>query len=375
MPLPHARSGVTLLVRERVLPFSFFPVTRGTRRYGLFDTLFAVSPWAVMQAAVRESVAAAGPRREAHAFLEQANDFYSAAAAPIAANPLLFYYAFLNVGKALIRTRGYVGSLDQAMHGLSARTAAGGTELRDSEIMVRDSSGVNLYSELIERLGFPRPADNTTYPVIELLPQVVIGHRLWRQGQRAKERFVAVDEVEIVNDASARLLWLRLYLVRGDLSRYEITRKRLLDEGDLADGFHEVQIGDTGRPPRLLCLEQRNPIGYTGRPTDVVMDLVEYMRPRLWRIATTLPEGAYRKYYVHLTPPAETHRVPQLASLWLLFYYFGSIVRYRPHLFDNVAAGSFGAFVTEFVSAQSEQLLYLLASEMAQREVAKPAII
>jgi YaaC-like Protein len=67
--------------------------------------------------------------------------------------------------------------------------------------------------------------------------------------------------------------------------------------------------------------------------------------------------------------------VPQLASMWLLFYYFGSIVRYRPHQFDNIMAGSFGPFVSEFISAQSEQLLYLLASEMARREVAKPAII
>lgn len=79
------------------------------------------------------------------------------------------------------------------------------------------------------------------------------------------------------------------------------------------------------------------------------------MRPLLWRIATTLPEGGYRKYFVHLTPPGDSHRVPQLASLWLLFYYFGSIVRYRPHLFDNVPSGEFGAFVTESISAQSEQ--------------------
>jgi hypothetical protein len=50
-------------------------------------------------------------------------------------------------------------------------------------------------------------------------------------------------------------------------------------------------------------------------------------------------------------------------------------VRYRRHLFDNVTSGAFGAFVAEFVSAQAEQFLYLLASEMRQREVAKPAII
>lgn len=359
-----------------MLPFSFFPVTRGIRRYGLFDTLFAVSPWAVMQAAVQESAPAAGARQEAQAFLEQAQDFHSAAATALAANPLLFYYAFLNVGKAFLRTRAYAGSLDRAMHGLAAQTTPGGIELRDSQVVVRDGTGVNLYPELVARLGFPRPADNTTYPVTELLPQVVVGHRLWRQGQRAKERFIAIEEIEIVHDPTTSLLWLRLYISRGDLSRYDISRTRLLNEGDLAAHFHEIQIADTGRDPSLLCLEQHNPITYTGRPTDVVMDLVNLLRPRLWRVATTVPEDGYRKYFVHLTPATEMdHRVPQLASLWLLFYYFGSIVRYRPHLFDNVTSGSFGAFVTEFISAQAEQLLYLFASEMAQREVAKPAII
>jgi hypothetical protein len=41
-------------------------------------------------------------------------------------------------------------------------------------------------------------------------------------------------------------------------------------------------------------------------------------------------------------------------------------VRYRPHVFDEIAGGKYGAFVTEFVAAQPEQLLYLLASEACQ---------
>lgn len=159
-----------------------------------------------------------------------------------------------------------------------------------------------------------------------------------------------------------------------ETSRYDISRSQLLTEGGLTD-FREVRIVDPDYDPSLFCLEQVAAVAYSGRPTDIVMDLVNSVRPRLWRIATTVPDDAYRKYYIHMTPTTETHRVPQLASLWLLFFYFGSVVRYRPHLFDNVMSGSFGPFVSEFISAQSEQLLYLLASEMAQREVAKPAII
>ncbi|HEX5173668.1 MAG TPA: YaaC family protein, partial [Gaiellaceae bacterium] len=315
---------------------------------------------------------------EALAFLDQAEDFYAAATSRFAANPLLTYYSFLNLGKAALRTLGFTGSLDRARHGLSEQTAPGGVELADSTVVVRDGgNAVNVFSELVDQLGFARPTNNQLLPVTELLPQVVVGHRIWKEAEPGnEERFVAIDEIEIVDDRATKNVWLRLYLARGDLSRYDITRRRLLDEGQLTGVFHEVAVKGTGRDPAVfLCLEQMAPVTYTGRPTDVLMDLVDTCRTRLWRIATSVPESGYRKYYIHMTPPGETARLPQLASLWALFYYFGSVVRYRPHLFDSITAGSYGAFVTEFVSAQAEQFLYLLASEMQAREVAKPAII
>jgi hypothetical protein len=61
--------------------------------------------------------------------------------------------------------------------------------------------------------------------------------------------------------------------------------------------------------------------------------------------------------------------------MWALTFYFGSVVRYRPHLFDEILRGPHGAFVSEFISAQPEQMLYMLASELCERDVARPAII
>lgn len=377
MPLPQPRPGKTLLVRKRLLPFSFFPVTRSSRRFGLYDALFAVSPWATIRGAIIDRVEDDEQRLEALAFLEQAEDFYAAATSRFAANPLLTYYSFLNLGKAALRTLGFENSLDRAMHGLSEDTTEGGVELTDSSVTVKDTPGrTNVFAELIEQLGFVRPAHNQVLAVKELLPQVVIGHRIWKEAEPGNdERFVAISEIEIVDDRQAKNVWLRFYIARGDLSRYYITRKRLLDEGQLSGVFHEVDIKGTSRSKDLLCLEQVDPVSYTGRPTDVLMELVDVCKTRLWRIATSVPESGYRKYYIHMTPEGETARLPQLAVLWALFYYFGSVVRYRPHLFDRITAGPYGAFVTEFVSAQADQFLYLLASEMQAREVAKPAII
>lgn len=372
--LPQPFEGQVLEAKGRALPFSFFPVTRNSRRYGLYDAVFAVDPWSVMRGAVGSELPAVS-QPEALAFLRQAEDFYRAASAGLSTNPLLLYYAFLNLGKALVRVRGYRGSLDQAMHGLTERTAPGGTELHDSEVIVKDGGlATNIYPELIERLGYQRPSNNDFYPVAELIPQVVVGHRIWRESAAAhRERFIDLKGIQFVDNRAERRLWLRLFVSRGDLSRYSISRRQLLTEGRLAGMFREVDPAAVAPGAELVCLEQQVPVSYTGRPTDVVADLVAAVRPQLWRIVSAVPSGAYRRYYIHMTPAGQA-RLPQLASLWALFFYLGSVVRYRPHLFDELLRGPNGAFISEFISGQADQMLYLLASEFCQREIARPAI-
>ena len=186
---------------------------------------------------------------------------------------------------------------------------------------------------------------------------------------------MVIEQLEFVNDATAKHLWLRLWLRRGDLSRYGLTRARLISEGGLGGQFAEVDATMLTADPDHICLEQATPVNYTGRPTDVVPDLIEPARPWLWRIVTAGPEDGYRRYYLHLTPPSETHRQPQIASMWMLIFFFGSVVRYRPQAFATLARGRYGAWVNDFVAAQPEQLLFMLASELRRREVARPAII
>jgi hypothetical protein len=326
-----------------------------------------------MRGAVNTRVKAAD-KPEARAFLEQAQDFYETASGRVAAHPLLYYYAFLNLGKALLRARGYRGSLDHALHGLREARAAGAVQPEDVSIVVSDPrpGRTDVFAELLVTLGFPRPAPGDSYRIAELMPQVAVGHRLWRDATGGTERIVTIDNVEFRQDTAAKEIWLRLYLDRSNLDRHGIGQGALIDEGGLAGEFRIVESDDI--PHEMLCLEQETPAEYNHRATDNVMELVGIARRILWRIVSAVPGSAYRRYYLCLTPPGDA-RVPQLASLWLLLFYLGSIVRYRPHLFDEVTHGPYGAFVDEFVASQPHQLLYLLASEMCQREIAKPAIV
>jgi hypothetical protein len=325
-----------------------------------------------MQGAI-EAHTRGATQSEALAFLEQSHSFFSAAGdRTVAATPLLLYYSFLNLAKAFVLSSGHSSSLDQAMHGLKDSRRAGTGEISQAEVKVKSSGGKpNIFPLYAAALGYTVPRNNAAYSVEELMAQVVVGHRLWREAGK-KERFLALSEIAFFHDETVGPgnAWVRLHISKGDLSRFGITQTRLVSEGHLAGAFHRVKHPDDD----VLCYEQSSPISYGHRAADVLVDVVDAVDPMLWRSATSMPP--YRHYYLHLSPPtADAERLPQLLSLYMLFFYFGSVTRYRPHVFEQILASDYGPFVNEFMASQADQLLYLLATEICEREVAKPALI
>lgn len=378
-PVARARPGEVLRVRGRELPFSYFPVGRGGGRKEVYDSLFATSPWAVMSGRITDRLQGTGSEAEALAFLDQARQFYATAGSYASANPLLYYYAFLNIAKPLIRVRGFEDGLGQAIHGLRARKDAG--EDGSARFLVKvdepprkkDGEGereetVSVFAELSRALNFDVPAPGR-YDVEDLMSQVVIGHRLWRQGSGSRELFLGLERVEMRRNASD--MWLRLLVREEDLKRFELSHREVLDDGRLREKFEEVAGEDV--PAGCVAFQQRATVACGQQATDRLDGLVDGVRDLLWRIVSADAEQGYRKYYLHLSPPTAP-RLPQLLSMWMLLFHFGSMVRYQPHVYAEMTRGRYGAFIQEFVAAQPEQMIYLLASELCQREVAKPAI-
>src|SRR5271168_3091569 len=102
--LPLSRDGELLRVKDRPLEFSFWPMERTTRRYGLGSRVFATDPWTVIRRSIVDRCPALS-RDAALALFEQSQDFYRAAESGVkAAKPLLLYYCFMNLAKAYILT-------------------------------------------------------------------------------------------------------------------------------------------------------------------------------------------------------------------------------------------------------------------------------
>jgi len=373
--LPAIRGGQRVQVRGRQIEFSFWPSRSGRLHRALQTRLFALDPWAIIRQVV-ESECQARRRKEALACLEQAEDFYSVGIGRgvEAARPLALYYSYMNLLKAFCLTRGAPVSFDQAAHGLSERLRGNRRELVDAFLEATPSPQRNRlqnFDELLRVLTGHPLAGPTQYDLTALLPQILSGHRLWSQAADRQERFVAVDDIQFWHDLGTRELWIRVYFLSEDLSRLGVGHRRLLQESGLVATFREVASDAQGK----LCFEQiaRLPCP-NNYPADHLHRLVDIIRPNLWVTVATIPP--YRRYYIYLCPPAERpHLLPQLLSMYAVTFYLGSITRYRPHHFDALLKGNYGPRVRDFVTGQPLQFLYLMASELAQRDIAKPSIL
>ena len=67
--------------------------------------------------------------------------------------------------------------------------------------------------------------------------------------------------------------------------------------------------------------------------------------------------------------------VPPWVSIYSVLFWLGSLTRYQPVALLEILEGSYGPFFREYLATQPSQLLYLLASEFKQQDVAKAAVV
>jgi hypothetical protein len=373
------RKGRVLKIKGRRLSYSYWPTYQGESRIGLQSVLFALDPWTIINASVKKHCPQAS-RNEALAYIEQAQDFYTAAASAgiAAARPLLLYYCFLNLVKAFVIHRGAHNTFGQSGHGLRERLNPPGRELEDAFLIAEKSpnsrGNMQVFDEFLKVVRGSGLPNDSNFSLRYLLPQVVPGHRLWAEAANEPERFVVIHEIEVMEETAAKILWLRMYLFHDDLTRLGLTHKQLMIDSNLAGTFRTVKTGRSVDGRKLVCFEQIATTTYHQRPSDVLHQLVGGVRQFLWATVATVPP--YRRYYLYLCPSAERGELlPQVLSIYAITFYLGSITRYRPHHFDGIVDNSYGPRIEEFISGQPLQFIYLMASEFALQDVTKPSIV
>jgi hypothetical protein len=374
--LPDPRHGGILKIKTRPLAFSLWPVGQTTRRNRLQSHIFATDPWPIIIQSIRKRCSLEN-KDAALAFAKQAEEYYRAAtlAGVVAAKPILLYYCFMNLVKAYILTSGSATLLStRAFHGLSEELRPGLKELSGAFLKAypSDANRFNVFDGLFSALTGNGLTTLTEYNLMDLLPQIVAGHRLWTIASGKKERFISIEDIRFYTDPVEKNIWLRFYLFSDDLTRLDVTRKELLESANLEHDWHEVKCEDMAHGRRLLCFEQKEVVRYSGRPSDEVPKLINNIKPKIW--ATVQISSPYRRYYLYMANNGE-HVLPQILSIYAVMYYFSSITRYRPHRFNEIVADNYYSMIETLLSDQPTQFIYLLASEFAQQDVTKAGLV
>ena len=379
--MKEMRTGAELKANRRSVPFSFWPVAaKNAPRSPVQSLLFAIDPWVIMKDSIPKQIQDRESRKEALSYIDQAEDFYkSALQSKIdAAKPLQLYYSYLNIVKAFILCRSNHNSLPGIRHGISESPPQGGKEFTDAYIECwksgKNQGQMQVFDEFLQALGSSQLQHGFQIPIANLVPQILPGHRLWASAANKKERFLSLQRIQFTQDTSTRKVWLRFYLYHDDLPRLGHTQRVVLQQSGANKDFQIVKCTERIENRDLICFESTTPRSYARHGVDVAERLAKDVKNRLW--ATVASVSPYRRYYLYLCPPdAQPHLLPQLASIYALTFYLGSVTRYRPTVFRSILVGAYGPRISEFVSGQPAQFIYLMASEFAKRDVTQPSIV
>ncbi len=279
--------------------------------------------------------------------LEQAKNFYNAAEnAPLSTKPLLFYYSFLNLAKIVLNLEYNYGERIHYLHGISERNH---NSFRRSGITLQpiEKGKIKVASELYKLFNGVTIDTNTTINLKSLLSHNVGIHRAYSEIYRQNEAFCKLSNVE--------------YFKNG----MQIGMK--------------AKIQCDGRDITTL----KN-LGYTIEKIDNIPYIIETLQTSRYHPAREdyhslsqqiLAKGIWyyvgdNGYTMYLSKQKQ-HRYPTEMIIYWTIFYLGSITRYRPNLFKEIFNDMEQWLMSEFLTTQPKQFLYLTTAKMLGQKVMK----
>jgi len=287
--------------------------------------------------------------------LAQAEYFYKTAeGAPIKSQPLLYYYSFMNLAKIAINLNKFEGSTKKYVHGITESINAA-SKLSNVEIMMWQSKGskISISEYLLKLLEDPTPAYAPSGPgnavsvkVMDLLRDCIGVNRTYSEMCNVAEHFYKVRTVECYTQRN------RLHYV-GQV--YDCDDQAMNDLN--AQGYNVSKSGEK------YCLKADSYVRTTPSPTIAEWHLLsKTMRNQgLW----SYTDGVGYKLYI--SPIAAKMSSP--AIIYHIMFFFGSITRYHPDLFDSIMTAKEYWLVSEFLKTQPQQFLYYMVSYINGAEV------
>ena len=354
---PH--SGTFLRNQPTGVPLFF-----GTRT----PRVVTANPWAFFlhESRVLDRV----EQRKVNAFVGQARDFFLAAENPrTGSKPLLYYYCFMNLAKAALVLWGQALP-PKVSHGIQDPKAniKDRLHVKGQKIQFTGSSRNKdtIWPEFWKCLG--GAGDHRAVKFVDVLRQVPSVHRTFTKATSTATSLLPVKSIYALNGGGE--VWLRLVFERHDRD-VDLVLPRLRKRESFCQFLHQVgPPKDASNGGEYFWFESK-PIAGTRRGIDTALRALSNEAFQIPSSAILTGSG-YRTYFVDVNDDDWLHPV---AAIYAAMFYLGSVVRYKPDVFEKLLEGVFSWVVEEFIASAPTQFIYLLASAVAGHEVVKSQAI
>lgn len=293
--------------------------------------------------------------------LEQAKYFYTAAeSAPIKSQPLLYYYSFLNIVKVVINVNSLniYGPHIEYFHGVESCKINKGDTLKNHYVEILGLIGaknkLSVAYQFMTQMGDSIPVPpKFKIDILKLLQSCIGIHRTFSETHNCKETYFQIK-------------FQYLYRVgKNFVARYIIKECNDNIKLDLINqGYNIVAEERDDGLSDYFWEESIQMISYKPTKFDYYK-LAKKLRDKgIWYFTDG---NQYREFI-----SSDKISISTESIIYLLMFFFGSITRYHPYMFDNLLSDRQMWIIGEFLKTQPKQFLHIITSKTIECAILKP---
>lgn len=279
--------------------------------------------------------------------LEQAKHFYvTAETSPVKSQPLLYYYAFLNLSKIIINLSGKHGPKKMYMHGMNenhnSKFAHSTITKQKQKLQI-----VQVAHELISVFDPNISTTDLTINVKDILSHCVGVHRAYSEIYNQTEIFYRLKSHKLYKNGKELIFKAELQCDVVDIASLT------------ACGYAITQEEES-----IFYTEQVTMPTYSPTRKDYAALSAAIQTKGIWYF---IGNSGYTMYLSN----SMIGRYSQESIIYMAMFYLGSITRYHPYMFDEIFSDKEQWLMSEFLNTQPKQFLYLATARILGQSVLK----
>ena len=304
------------------------------------------------------------------ALIEQARYFYEAAEkAPIKSQPLLYYYSFLNLVKVVINVNALssYGAGYTYYHGVESCEIKKRDKLQDLFVVIKSlllppgkTPKTGKLPDLSVAYTFMiQMGDNVPCPppyklnIVDMLKACIGIHRTYCETNNEREIFIKLGDPQLYREG-------KILSCKYEVKKCDATILAQLT----AAGYNIVQEIDVNGIVHYNWIEKRTMSSYKETKYDYFM-LAKLLREKgIWYFT----DGSRYRTFISTSPL----HISTESIIYILMFFFGSITRYHPYMFDKLLTEQQMWLISEFLKTQPKQFLHTVTSRTIESAVLKP---